>query len=145
MLSKQLMAEYRRFRAAGMQASFAMFAARTELQWERLESAGFVNLTIEADTDYDWSDDEERERFGEDGAWGVCGWYTTAPDECQVEASFARGNPWQTGGAVWGFVGYKQVHNPAENWYVSDIKRETIDNLATALKSRCPVCHRATA
>lgn len=146
MLTKQLMSEYRRFRKSGMQASDAMQAARTEIQWERLASAGFVALNAVADPDYDWSDKAERERYGDDGAWGVCGWYTTEPERCEdVEPSFTRGCPWTAGDAVWGHVGYRNPLDPAENWNAVYIKAATIDELATALKSRCPRCHRATA
>jgi hypothetical protein len=52
-------------------------AAPTCLLWDRLSDLGMVRLEVKPDDSYDWSEERERERerFGEDGAWGVVGEY----------------------------------------------------------------------
>ena len=138
-MNRQLAREYRRFRAAGIggvvgrDAANCLHAARTVLLWERLEAAGLVRLSVEPDDSYDWSE-EERERYGSDGAWGVVGSYRTGE----------RGE-WEHGDSVWGFVGYASVDSPTENPYVIDIMTQTIEALRTALRRRCPACRRPAA
>ena len=138
-MNRQLAREYRRFRKAGIggvvgrDAANCLQAARTVLLWERLEAAGLVRLSVEADESYDWSE-EERERYGSDGAWGVVGGYRTLD-----------GDGWEHGDSVWGFVGYARVDSPTENPYVVDIMAQTIDALRTALRSRCPACRHPAA
>ena len=78
-MNRQLMREYRAFRGTGClvghDARVALENARTVLLWERLESAGLVRLEVLPDEHFDWSDlsDEDRERHGNDGAWGTVG------------------------------------------------------------------------
>jgi hypothetical protein len=138
--------EYLRFRESGMPAAHAADSARTALAWEALEAAGFVKVTAEPDDDYEWADDAERERFGDDGAWGSVGWYTLDPEDAVPEPELGRGkhDGWTLTESVWGHVGYRDVLDPAENWYVADVMDATVRAFREALKSRCPVCGRPT-
>jgi hypothetical protein len=122
---------YRALRATGLSARHSLSSARTLEAWERLEDAGLVRLDVRPDDSYDWDDAEERERFGNDGAWGLVGEYRLSEDD-----------KWEHGDSCWGFVGYRDVTSPTENAYVPDIMSETVDALRVALKSRCPVCRQ---
>jgi len=164
-MNARLTREYRTFRAHGEPASRALDAARTCLLWGRLSDLGMVRLEVRPDDSYDWSDERERERFGEDGAWGVVGEYrvparmgnsddltTVYGDDSAVVERDSQGQwfrleyemQWEHGDSIWGCVGYQDVSSPQENPYVIDIMGETIGRLREALRGRCPVCRRAS-
>ena len=142
-MNAELMREYRKFRAAGIggivghDAARCLDAARTVIRFRELEDEGRVRIVARPDNDYEWTDDEERERFGDDGAWGTVGQYTLDPENADDED---HDGGWEWSDSVWGSVGYKDVTSPYENPYVIDIMAQTISELERVEASRCPHC-----
>lgn len=126
---------YRRFRRSypfmlvGHNAQQALSAAKTLARFERLESMGLVRLDTRSDDSHNWDDEEERKRYGDDGAWGVIGQWRMGEDD-----------QWHHADSIWGCVGYNDVTSPYENGYVIDIMGQTIDALRQALSHRRPTC-----
>lgn len=153
-MNRQLQRLYRRVRKAGVacivgeNAAISLNIARTILQFEALESAGLVEITLRDDPDPDlsyvdtWehmserSREEYKERTYHMGIYGVIGRYRPDPD-----------HDWHVADSIWGCVGYENAASPFENCYVPDIMAQTITALRTALKDRfCDKCgHRVHA
>lgn len=126
MTTQQIERLYRQFRKQGESSERARHNARIYARWQSLEWSdvgddGDVRIIVKPDDSYDWDDEQERERYGNDGAWGVIGEYRESPT-----------SPWVHADSVWGFVGYRDVCSPFENPYVIDIMAKTLDQLDAA-------------
>lgn len=108
---------YRRFRRAGYPALQARHSAKMHVEWDAAEALGLVRLVVKWDDNFDASDLDARglEILERDGAWGVVGQY-------RLDTK----SDWQTADSIWGYVGYRDVTSPYENWYVPDIMHETL-------------------
>lgn len=146
-MNAQMAREYRQFRAAGMRAEHAIDAARTEIQWNRLERAGLVILDAREEEqnyfDVYGEPDTEKEResirhyLETWGCYCVMGRYSLKPITHDAD--------WDWNGEIGDSVGmcvYDDPKDARQNWYVTDIKQTTIRALVDALKSRCPTCRK---
>lgn len=111
---------YSRLRADGLGAKEALRAARIAATWEELEARGLVRMYRSADEDVDLRDYEEcdrasiREQIERDGAWGVV-------------TEYLKQGEWEHADSIWGCIGYQDVLDPAENYYVTDLQDEAIE------------------
>lgn len=128
--------EYDRLRRVGFAASYALTAARTQHQWQRLEDAGLARLLVIPDDhpDLSWLNDAPphyrraaTRRVEQDGVWGIVGQYRHAPD-----------GEWRPVDSCFGFVG----DDYRDSGYDTDIKHATITAFKDAMRSRCPNCRQ---
>lgn len=128
-LPRPILYKYVRLRKAGMGARYALVTARVWDRFEDLEDAGLVRIVAQPDEDATIEDAAgERDPHMSDRSWqeylgmicdrgiyGVVGEYRVSGD-----------SEWVTADSVWGCAGYRDVTDPAENWYVGDIMSETL-------------------
>lgn len=146
-MNRELLSVYRRCRAlqiggiVGEDANSCLRIARTILQWNTLERAGFVKVETVADDSPDFSyldtwehisprtKREYLEKWSND-TYVVSTWYRLDPD-----------GEWELGDSVGGCTGYKDPASPYDNAYVSDLMDTTIGQLRGGLKHRfCGKC-----
>ncbi len=144
MTTKRERALYSEARARGERASIALSDARTMDRWETLESVELVRFRwIPDDEMFDdsyletWGFSPARlaseckalwEMIARDGVWGLQGEFRISPE-----------SGWESGDAVWGFVGTDR------NGYEESIASETMRMLREALKARCSRCRARAA
>lgn len=139
-MKPKLLKKYQELRRAGYRAKDAYNDAKTILQWEKLEDAGLVELSLEWEEesyfDVYGEPDTEKEReaiinaIERDGCYVVLGKYRLNED-----------SQWEMGDNV-GMCIFSRPLDPADNWYVPDIMRGTINLLRDELKSRCVTCRQ---
>lgn len=133
-------------------ARWARESVATLRRWEHAEDAGLVRFrTLPDEGPYDAGDTydvdmhkdtvpggeraivaqrkAEESRLERDGLWGIACDYRVSPSM-----------PWTPGDSVWGFVG----DDWQDSGYDVDVRAETLASLVDALKSRCPVCRKAS-
>lgn len=116
--------EFARLRKKGWAAREALVAARTNVEFEACEDAGFVRFRIEPDdiceVDWDFVDKrdekESKARIEKHGMWGIIS-----------EARNPLGGEWEHIDSVWGFVG----DDVRDNGYDTDVKQAALDWLAS--------------
>lgn len=113
-----------------MNAEQALRASKIQDQWSALESQGLVRLLAENEEenyfDCFGTPDSEKERKAIEASIDRYGNY------CIVSEYF-DGEEWQLADSVGHCAGYKNVLDPRENWYVTDLMESAIDK-ASALE-----------
>lgn len=143
-MKRELVRDYRRFRASGFAPAHALYAAKTLEAWNRLEDAGLVQIVAEEEEEFYFDvygepdDERERERICDiierSGCWCVVGQYRTSERQ-----------EWQRADSIGMCVGYDDVTSPFDNFCVPDIMEATIEALKAELKSRCACCRQPVA
>lgn len=128
---------YRKARARGWQAVWAIQHARTQIEWEKAEAEGLVRLRVKPDDCCNLDDllgdvynpdvntdihparlererKQEIQRINDYGVWGIVGEYKC---ECCGQ--------WTQADSVWGFVG----DDWTDSGYDSDVMQATLDEL----------------
>lgn len=136
-MNKKLIALYREcrkhkpFMLVGSDAECSLSAARTILEFRRLEDEGLVRMRSEIDEDYTIDFDKpdrnghempEKEWEQQKREWYEEGIYGTISE-------WFDGDEWQNADFCWGHVGYKDPLDPFENCYVVQEMQAAIDGL----------------
>jgi hypothetical protein len=151
-MDKRLLRMYRKVREAspvmlvGSNATCCLGIARTILQWETLEAAGFVRIVVEDDQEPDFSYLDTWEHVSERTKEQLREEWADNTVVVQCEYRLNESDRWTVGDSIGGCTGYDDPESPFDNCYVSDLMAGTIKALRAALKDRfCGHCGQRAA